>query len=66
MNKLKGCLITDMENLQQEYYCLWNEAAKKRDNAIKERDYNRCCEKADSYSRCYEKMKQVLKFINTL
>ena len=22
MSKLKGCLITDMENLQQEYYIL--------------------------------------------
>ena len=31
MSKLKGCLITDMENLQQEYYCLWSEAARKRE-----------------------------------
>ena len=66
MSKLKGCLITDMENLQQEYYCLWSETARKRDNATKERDYNRYYEKADSYAKCYEKMKQVLKFIDTL
>lgn len=59
MSKLKGCLITDMENLQQEYYCLWSEAARKRDNATKERDYNIYCEKIKSCTTLQGMVKKV-------
>lgn len=64
--KLKGCLISDMERIQEEYYTLWSEVGRKRDNATKERDYDKYSKKADSYAKCFMKMKQVLQFIDTL
>ena len=64
--KLKGCLISDMERIQDEYYILFCECVRKRDKAIKERDFVKYNNLVDSYAKCHEKMKQVLKFVDTL
>ncbi len=64
--KLQGCLISDMEKIQTEYYVLTNEFQRKAENSYKERDYKRYRAKAEAYYKCYEKMQEVLKFVNNL
>lgn len=64
--KLKGCLITDMEKIQDEYYVLFCEAVKKRDKAIKEKDFKKYQSQVESYNKCFDNMKHILRFINNL
>ena len=64
--KLKGCLISDMEKIQEEYYHLFCEAVRKRDKTIKEKDFKKYQNQVESYNKCFDDMKKVLKFINNL
>ena len=66
MKKLTGCLTTDFENIQTEYYCLACESARNRDKAHKEREYQRWDNKTKLYFKCYEIMKTILRMINDL
>lgn len=64
--KLKGCLITDMEKIQDEYYLLFCENVRKANKTLKEKEYVKYKNLAQTYSNCYDKMQQVLKFVNDL
>ena len=64
--KLKGCLITDMEKIQDEYYVLFCENVRKANKTTKEKYYIKYRDLAQVYSNCHEKMGQVLKFVNDL
>ena len=64
--KLKGCLITDMEKIQDEYYVLFCENVRKANKTTKEKDYIKYRDLAQVNRNCHEKMGQVLKFVNDL
>lgn len=64
--KLKGCLISDMEKIQEEYYILFCDEVEKVNKAIKEKEYIKHKKLVQAYSNCYEKMNKVLKFVNAL
>ncbi len=64
--KLKGCLISDMEKIQDEYYLLFCENVRKANKTSKEKEYVKYKNLAQAYGNCHNKMKQVLHFINNL